>query len=125
MTKEQEADIDNALLTLMYEWKIGTINQSQALKEFKQCMKYYAFIENVMEFKQDDLVDVQRFEHYGEEKTIERVKQDMSKKIIAEVVKKGCISFEEVPMNDWPTTDTTYRRFKMIMDVIIPKNNQQ
>ena len=49
MTTVQEADINNALLVLMYEWKMGIIDQQQALKEFKQCLKYYSIVENILE----------------------------------------------------------------------------
>lgn len=96
MTPEQEHDINNALLTLMYEWKQGTIDQKQALKEFKQCMKYYSRMEDVICFEQSELVDDRVIEHYGLEETIQRNKKVMVEKLAHEMLKKGCVSFEEV-----------------------------
>lgn len=96
MTIEQEHDINNALLTLMYEWKIGAIDRTQALKEFKQCLKYYSRMEDVSRFEQSELVDNRIIEHYGLEETIRRNKEIMVQKIACEALKKDCVSFEEV-----------------------------
>lgn len=78
MTAEQEHDIDNALLTLMYEWKVGSIDQRQALKEFKQCLKYYSRMEDVIRFEDNKLVDNRIIDHYGMEKVIERCMKELS-----------------------------------------------
>ena len=121
MTIEQENDLNNALLTLLYEWKIGVIDQAQALKEFKQCLKYYSIIENVMIFRQDELVDVRRFEYYGNEKTIERVRKDMAEKISAEILNKECAYFDEVPRSEYRPTFESYRHFCMMIECIVPK----
>jgi hypothetical protein len=125
MTPEQEHDINNALLTLMYEWKTGAIDQRQALKELKQCLKYFAIVENIIDFQGDERVDLRRFEYCGDEDTIKRVKQDMSEKMAAEIVKAGCISFEEVevPIHETYPGDERYRQFRMKASVIIPKHN--
>jgi hypothetical protein len=117
MTPIQEADINNALLTLMYEWKAGMIDQKQALKEFKQCLKYYSRMEDVIEFREDDLVDERIIQHYGLEKTIEYKKKEMAEKIAQKAVERGCISFEEVEhMNQYPDPQ---RHFRMKMEAII------
>lgn len=119
MTTEQRHDIDNALLTLMYEWKIGAIDQTQALKEFKQCLKYYSRMEDVIVFEENQLVDVRRIECYGIEKTIEYVKQEMSEKIATEAMAKDCVFFEEVPRHPHQDTDIYHRHFRMKMEAII------
>lgn len=119
MTPEQEYDINNALLTLMYEWKIGAIDQTQALKEFKQCLKYYSRMEDVIVFRYDELVDERMIEHYGIEKTIEYVKQGMSEKIAKEALAKDCVFFEEVPRQPHQDSDIYHRHFRMKMEAII------
>jgi hypothetical protein len=122
MTTVQEADINNALLVLMYEWKMGIIDQQQALKEFKQCLKYYSIVENIMEFQKDERKDLRIFEYYGDEKTIERTKLDMAEQMTLEIVKAGCVSFEEVPVYD--QVYERYRQFRMKIMVVIPKNKK-
>lgn len=119
MTKEQEHDINNALLTLMYEWKIGIIDQDQALKEFKACLKYYSRMEDVMRFEDNELVDIRRIDYYGEEKTVEHVKQALSERIIKEIVNKGCASFEEVEHFDHPASQILHKHFSMKIEAII------
>lgn len=123
MTSAQEADLNNALLTLMYEWKTGSIDQRQALKEFKQCLKYYSIVENIIEFRKDIRKDLRIFEHYREEDTIERLKREMSEEMVSEIVKAGCASFEEMPMHELPSSFEPFRQFRMKMMVVIPKNN--
>lgn len=118
MTTEQEHDIDNALLTLMYEWKIGAIDQRQALKEFKQCLKYYSRMEDVIRFEDNQLIDERIIEHYGIEKVIDRCKEELSGKIAKEALDKGCMSFEEVEHDRHPSLDPC-RRFRMKMEAII------
>lgn len=116
MTPEQEHDINNALLTLMYEWKLGTIDQRQALKEFKQCLKYYSRMEDVIRFEQSEMVDNRIIEHYGLEETIRRNKEVMVEKIAHEALKKGCVSFEEVEHArppEYPPIDASIFRMKM------------
>lgn len=126
MTPEQEHDINNALLTLMYEWKIGMIDQKQALKEFKQCLKYYSRMEDVIKFEDNELVDTRRIDHYGLEKVIERVKQDIGERMIAKVISEGCVSFEEVEyLQRWNPLEPTYKRFRMKMQVIIQPQNKK
>lgn len=118
MTPEQEHDIDNALLTLMYEWKIGSIDQRQALKEFKLCLKYYSRMEDVIRFEDNELIDDRVIEHYGLEKVIERCKRQLSERIAKEAVDKGCMSFEEMEANRHPSLPTC-RLFRMKMEAII------
>ena len=117
MTPEQEHDINNALLTLMYEWKLGTTTQEQALKEFKQCLKYYSRMEDVIRFEENQLVDERIIEHYGIEKVIDKKKQEMAEKIAHEALSKGCISFEEV--EQWEQRPDPCRLFRMKMEAII------
>lgn len=117
MTPEQEHDIDNALLTLMYEWKIGSIDQKQALKEFKQCLKYYSRMEDVIRFEDNELVDERIIEAYGIEKATDRTKEVLAERILKEVVSKGCVSFEEV--EQWGHRPIPMRHFRMKMEAII------
>lgn len=117
MTPEQEHDIDNALLTLMYEWKTGMIDQRQALKEFKQCLKYYSRMEDIIRFEDNQLVDERIVEHYGIEKVVERRKQEMAENIGRKALERGCISFEEV--EQWEQRPDPCRHFRMKMEAII------
>jgi hypothetical protein len=117
MTPEQEHDIDNALLTLMYEFKTGATTTHQALKEFKQCLKYYSIMEDVIRFEENQLVDERIIEHYGIEKVIDKKKQEMAEKIAHEALSKGCISFEEV--EQWNPNPVPVRHFRMKMEAII------
>lgn len=117
MTAEQEHDIDNALLTLMYEWKTGMIDHRQALKEFKQCLKYYSRMEDVIRFEESQFVDERRIECWGIEKIIECVKQKMSEEIAKEAIVKGCVSFEEIEYPQY--TPEPHRLFRMKMEAII------
>lgn len=118
MTPEQEHDIDNALLTLMYEWKIGSIDQRQALKEFKQCLKYYSRMEDVIRFEENRLIDERIIEHYGIEKVTDRCKGELAEKIAKEALNKGCMSFEEVEYDRHPSQDPC-RCFRIKMEAII------
>lgn len=113
MTAEHEHDLDNALLTLMYEWKTGRIDQRQALNEFK----HYCRTEDVIKFEESHFVDELRIKYYGIEKTIEYAKQEMSEKIAKEAIVKGCVSFEEVEHRHY--TPEPYRLFRMKMEAII------
>lgn len=123
MTEEQERDIDNALLTLMYEWKIGATNQQQALREFKQCLKYYSREEDVIRFEDNKLVDERIVGHYGLEKTMEHYKQEMAEKIAKEMIDKGCVSFEEIENHSY--TPEPCRHFRMKMEAIIQRKDKQ
>lgn len=124
MTPEQEHDIDNALLTLMYEWKIGVTNQHQALKEFKQCLKYYSRMEDVIRFEDNELIDERVIDHYGIEKVIERCKVELSEKIAKEALAKGCMSFEELEVDRHPSLPPC-RHFRMKMEAIIQRKDKQ
>jgi len=117
MTPEQEHDINNALLILMYEWKAGMIDQPQALKEFKQCLKYYSRMEDVMRFEDNELVDERIIEHYGIDKVIERTKKELSQSIAAKALEHGCFSFEETEIHD--QRPYPVRGFRMKMEAII------
>jgi len=118
MTAEQEHNINNALLTLMYEWKIGAIDQQQALKEFKQCLKYYSRMEDVIRFEDNELVDERIVEYYGVEKVMERCKKELSEKIAKAAIEQGCVSFEEVETYRHPSQPAC-RHFRMKMEVLI------
>lgn len=118
MTPEQEHDINNALLTLMYEWKTGSIDQHQALKEFKQCLKYYSRMEDMIRFEDNELIDDRVVDHYGIEKVIERCKKELSERIAKLAIDKGCVSFEEVEVHRYLAQEP-YRHFRMKMEAII------
>lgn len=123
MTPEQEHDIDNALLTIMYEWKIGAINQRQALREFKQCLKYYSRMEDVIQFEENKLVDERIIEHYGMEKVIERCKNELAENIAKAAIARGCVSFEVIE-RDRHQALASYRHFRMKMEAIVQVTQQ-
>lgn len=121
MIPVQEYDLNNALLTLMYEWKTGMIDQTQALKEFKQCLKYYSRMEDVMFFSENILVSEEEILRFGHGLVINRNKCTLSERISAAAIEKGCISFEEIIPYD--QGNIPHRRLEMKMQAIIQKTN--
>jgi hypothetical protein len=121
MTVEQENDINNALLTLMYEWKTGAIDQKQALKEFKQCLKYYAIVENEMVFMEEKLISNDEIISFGFDRIVGYVKKELAERIGAEMLDKECVSFEQVEHVD--ECKFPYKAFRMKAVVVIPKPN--
>lgn len=82
-------------------------------------------MEDVILFEESQLVDVRRIEHYGIEKTIEYLKQDMSEKIAKEALAKGCVSLEEVPIYDYQIPGISYRQFRMKMEAIVQPQHKK
>jgi hypothetical protein len=119
MTPEQEGVINNALLTLMYEWKMGTIDQKQALKEFKQCLKYYSIVESEMVFMEEKLISNDEIISFGHDMIVGYVKKELAEKIGAEMLDKECVSFEQVERID--EDKFPYKQFRMKAVVVIPK----
>jgi hypothetical protein len=123
MTPEQEFDINNALLTLMYEWKTGAIDQRQALKEFKQCLKYYSRMEDVIVFMGEQSVPEDNIRSFGYDRVIEVTKKHLAEGIGQEMLLKECVSFEEIQYDQSVQCGYPSRYFRMKASVIIQKPN--
>lgn len=119
MTPEQDRDIDNALLTLMFEWKTGMTDQQQALKEFKQCLKYYSRMEDVVVLEENNLVSEREILEFGHDRVEMVQKRRLSEQLVAKAIEKELFFYEEITPFD--QRDIPHRRFRMKMELIIPK----